>query len=343
MDQHQDTKFMHRALLLAEMGNGNVSPNPMVGCVIVCDNKIIGEGYHKSYGGPHAEVNAIHQVTEQDLLRNSTVYVTLEPCSHQGKTPPCSDLLIAKKVKRVVIATTDPNPLVNGMGIAKLKAAGIEIEVGVLEKEANQLNVRFNTFFRAERPYIILKWAQTSDGFIARKDFSSKWISNALSRQWVHKWRAEEDAVLVGKNTAFYDDPKLNVRDWEGSDPLRIVIDRNCSLPDKLQMFQDGRKTLIYNQQTTKKSGNVEWIKLSGSTFLKELLSDLYSRKIQSLIVEGGSQIIQAFIKEDLWDEARVFDCDSIFGEGIAAPRLNKKPQDETKILEDRLFIYKND
>ena len=207
MEMH--ATYMQRALELAELGRGNVSPNPQVGCVIVYDDKIIGEGYHQKYGGPHAEVNAVNSVIDSEMLKKSTVYVTLEPCAHFGKTPPCANLLVEKQVKKVVIAATDSNPLVGGKGIEILKNAGIEVETGILEKEARKQNRRFFTQIEQKRPYVILKWAQTLDGFVARKDYSSKWISNSQSRQMVHKWRAEEDAILVGKNTALYDDPAV--------------------------------------------------------------------------------------------------------------------------------------
>jgi diaminohydroxyphosphoribosylaminopyrimidine deaminase/5-amino-6-(5-phosphoribosylamino)uracil reductase len=221
---------MSRALELARLGFGKVSPNPMVGCIIVCEGKIIGEGFHQQYGGPHAEVNAIHSVKDKTLLKQSTVYVTLEPCAHYGKTPPCAKLLVEHLVKKVIISNVDPNPLVSGKGIEILRSAGIEVETGLLEQEGLELNKRFFKSIRENAPYIILKWAQTADGFIARDDFDSKWISNKISRKLVHKWRSEEDAILVGKNTAKYDNPTLNVRDWVGKDPLRIVIDHELVL-----------------------------------------------------------------------------------------------------------------
>ncbi|XOV92077.1 MAG: bifunctional diaminohydroxyphosphoribosylaminopyrimidine deaminase/5-amino-6-(5-phosphoribosylamino)uracil reductase RibD [Bacteroidota bacterium] len=342
MEPTSDKVFMKRALQLAEGGMGTVSPNPLVGCVIVSEGKIIGEGSHQAYGGPHAEVNAVNSVKDKDQLIGSTVYVTLEPCSHHGMTPPCSDLLITSKVSRVVIAARDNNPLVNGTGIKKLNSAGIKVEQGLLEDEALRQNKRFNTFFLKKRPYIILKWAQTADGFIARRDYSSKWISNSSSRQLVHKWRTEEDAILVGRNTAHYDNPKLTSRDWQGKDPLRIVIDKDKSLNPTLNLFTDGKRTLVYTIKNSNQKGNVEWIKLTEKDFLSQLLTDLFQRKIQSLIVEGGSATLSQFISKGLWDEARVFIGETSFDDGISAPEIKLDPSSETKILKDRLLIYQN-
>ena len=342
MDPASDKIFMQRAIQLARNGLGHVSPNPMVGCVVVLDGKIIGEGYHQKYGGPHAEVNAINSVADKSKLKEATVYVTLEPCSHHGKTPPCADLLISHQVKRAVIAAGDPNPLVNGRGIEKLMAAGIEVDSGVCENETKDQNIRFNTFFQKNRPYIILKWAQTKDGFIARSDFSSKWISNSLSRQLVHKWRTEEDAILIGKNTAIYDNPRLTSRDWKGKSPLRIVLDRQKALDKNLNLFTDKQPTLVYTLQAPEVIKQAEWIQLNENQFLKNILTDLHKRKIQSLIIEGGSTTLQAFIDLGLWDEARVFIGNNTFKEGISAPKLNFEATSETKILEDRLMTYYN-
>ncbi|MGA0557557.1 bifunctional diaminohydroxyphosphoribosylaminopyrimidine deaminase/5-amino-6-(5-phosphoribosylamino)uracil reductase RibD [Larkinella sp. VNQ87] len=237
---------MSRALQLACLGRGHVSPNPLVGCVIVYQNRIIGEGWHRQYGGPHAEVNAIRSVADEALLPESTVYVTLEPCSHFGKTPPCADLLIEKRVKKVVVCNDDPNPLVAGRGLAKLRAAGIEVETGLLTEEGRELNRRFFTFIEQQRPYLILKWAETADGFLAPTDFQPIPISSALSRQRVHQWRTEEDAFLIGTNTARYDNPQLNVRSWVGRNPVRIVIDKALQLPPSLHLFDGSQPTLVY-------------------------------------------------------------------------------------------------
>ncbi len=320
----QDTLMMRRALQLAELGRGNVSPNPMVGCVIAHGGRIIGEGWHRKYGGPHAEVNAVAAVANPALLPESTVYVTLEPCAHFGKTPPCADLLVAHRVKRVVVCNVDPNPLVGGKGLDKLRAAGIAVETGLLEAEGRLLNRRFFTFMEKKRPYVLLKWAETADGFIARADYSSKWISNAEARRLVHKWRAEEDAVLVGTNTALYDNPRLNVRDWTGDDPVRIVIDRFLRLPAGLHLFDQTQTTLCYNLLEDKASEYVQYVKLDDPEegFLPAMLNDLYRRKIASVLVEGGAGLLNALLAAGLWDEARVFRSPVAFGSGIAAPVL---------------------
>ncbi|SFA77295.1 bifunctional diaminohydroxyphosphoribosylaminopyrimidine deaminase/5-amino-6-(5-phosphoribosylamino)uracil reductase RibD [Algoriphagus aquimarinus] len=335
-----DERYMRRALELAEFGRGKVSPNPMVGCVIVLEDKVIGEGYHQEYGNAHAEVNAINSVKNPDLLTDSTVYVTLEPCAHYGKTPPCAKLLVEKKVKKVIIAAFDTNPLVGGKGIQILKDAGIEVETGVLEKEARIQNKRFFTQIEKKRPYVILKWAQTQDGFVAREDYSSKWITNASSRRLVHKWRAEEDAIMVGKNTAKYDDPALNVRDWVGKNPLRLVIDSRLELPNTLKLFDEAVPTLCYNTQKSEVIGTLEFVKLNPEFRVNEILEDLYKRNIQSVIIEGGSYLLNKFLESELWDEARVFTSSNKFGSGIAAP-IPPAPVSETiEILEDTLRIY---
>jgi len=332
--------FMSRALELAELGRGAVSPNPMVGCVIVHEGKIIGEGYHRAYGGPHAEVHAVNSVTDHQLLKNATVYVTLEPCAHWGKTPPCADLLVEKGLKKVVIAAFDSNPLVGGKGIQILRNAGIEVETGILEKEARRQNRRFFTQIEKQRPYVILKWAQTQDGFVARNDFSSKWISGAQSRQLVHRWRAEEDAILVGKNTALHDNPRLDVRDWVGKNPIRVVLDVKLELPESLHLFDQSIPTLCYNSRNTEIRENLEFVKLAKDFSVSAILCDLHSRKVQSLIVEGGSRVLNQFISSGLWDEARVFTSKTRFEAGIAAPTLNQNPTETLTIGEDLLNIY---
>ncbi|MDJ1483231.1 bifunctional diaminohydroxyphosphoribosylaminopyrimidine deaminase/5-amino-6-(5-phosphoribosylamino)uracil reductase RibD [Cytophagaceae bacterium YF14B1] len=338
-----DIHFMRRALELASLGQGSVSPNPMVGCVIVHNNRIIGEGWHQKYGSWHAEVNAIQSVKEKDLvlLPDSTVYVTLEPCAHFGKTPPCSDLLITKKVRRVVIANVDTNPLVGGKGIEKLKNAGIEVTTGILEEEGRWLNRRFFTFIEKNRPYIILKWAQTADRFIARSDYNSRWISNDWSRKLVHRWRGEEPAIMVGTTTAQYDNPHLNVRDWTGEDPVRIVIDRHLRLSPSLHLFDQTQPTLCYNLKKDEASEYIQYIKcVSESTFLAEMMADLHQRKIQSVIVEGGSKLLQELILSDLWDEVRVFTSDQTFGTGITAPAFGGILIDKISIKKDQLSVF---
>lgn len=333
--------YMYRAFELALKGKGNVSPNPMVGCVIVHNEKIIGEGWHKKHGEAHAEVNAIADVEDKRLLAESDVFVSLEPCAHYGKTPPCADLLIRHKVKKVIISVTDPNPLVGGKGIIKLRDSGIEVETGVLESEGYAINKRFFTAIVKKRPYVILKWAETADGFTARKNFDSKWISSAYSRKLVHKWRAEEDAILVGSNTAAHDNPQLSTRDWIGRNPVRIVIDRNLKLKDDLLLFDNFQPTLCYNLLKNLTAGNNTFVKLDQENFIAELLHDLYQKNIHSVIIEGGATVLNEFIRQHLWDEARIFKADTSFGEGIAAPRISGELSVEDTLAEgDRLMIY---
>lgn len=335
-----DPSFMRRALELAALGLGRVSPNPMVGCVIVHEGKIIGEGYHQAYGGPHAEVHAVDAVADQRLLKEATAYVTLEPCAHWGKTPPCANLLVEKGLKKVVIAAVDSNPLVGGKGIAILRDAGIEVVTGLLEREARWQNRRFFTQIEKKRPYVILKWAQTQDGFVARKDFSSKWISGSLSRQLVHKWRTEEDSIFVGKNTALYDNPQLDARDWVGKNPLRIVLDSRLELPETLNLFDRSAPTLCFNSKKSHVEDNLELVEVEHEFTVAVLLKELQSRKIQSLIVEGGSHVLAQFISSGLWDEARVFTSQTKFGDGIPAPHLNQNPDETLTIGENLLNIY---
>ncbi len=294
------------------------------------------------FGGPHAEVNAVNAIKDPSLLSQATVYVTLEPCTHFGKTPPCADLLVKHQVKKVVIAATDSNPLVGGKGIEKLKLADIEVELGVLNDEARSLNRRFFTQIERNRPYVILKWAETQDGFIARKDFDSKWISNPQARQLVHKWRAEEDAIMVGTRTAQHDNPKLNVRDWKGKNPLRIVIDKYLKLEPQLSLFDQTQPTICYNLIKTSQKENLDYVKLEEGELIPQILADLHKRKVQSVIIEGGAVLLQKFINDELWDEARVFTGQSTFKEGIASPRLNIAPSEQVDILGDTLNIIIN-
>lgn len=325
---------------LALLGKGYVSPNPLVGCVVVHNDKIIGEGWHQKYGDAHAEVNALEAVTDKSKLKESTLYVNLEPCAHFGKTPPCADLLVASRVQRVVISNVDPNPLVDGGGIRRLREAGIEVTTGVLEKEGHELNKRFFTFMMQKRPYIILKWAQTADGFIAKENFRSKWISNGYSRRLVHKWRAEEDAVLAGTRTVFHDNPQLNVRDWSGRNPIRVVIDRFLKLSKNLHVFDRSQPTLVYNLIKHEEHANLVLIRLDEEKFIQQLTSDLYKRNIQSLVVEGGAQTLQLFIDGGLWDEARVFTAPKTFMKGIAAPMLRGALVSSEAIGEDKLEVF---
>lgn len=339
---NQDTHFMKRALELAELGRGKVSPNPMVGCVIVHNNKIIGEGWHKQYGEGHAEVNAVTAVEDHSVLPESTVYVTLEPCAHHGKTPPCADLMVSKRVKRVVIGAVDTNPLVGGKGIERMEEAGIEVSHGLLADASRNLNVRFFTFIEKKRPYIVLKWAQTADGFVARENFDSKWISGEASRNLVHQWRAEEDAIMVGTRTAEYDNPRLNVRNWEGDDPVRVVIDKKLTLSKELNLFDGKQPTLVYNGKKNQSLENLEFIQVSDDDYLPFILKDLYEKQVQSIIIEGGSALLNSCIQSGLWDEARVFTAGVKFDAGITAPRIQGLVSDYFQVGDDKLDIYHN-
>ncbi len=323
-------------------GLGSVAPNPMVGCVIVHNYEIIGEGYHEYYAGPHAEVNAIKSVKNKELLKEATVYVSLEPCNHHGKTPPCSDLLVHHKVKRIVIGCVDSFEKVAGKGIEKLKSAGIEVIINILEKECREINKRFFTFHEKKRPYIILKWAQTQDGFISReKDDiqNNNWITSEESKTLVHQWRSEEAAILIGYNTALIDNPKLNTRLVEGENPLRLIIDKNLSLPAHLHIFDNSTPTIIFNSIENKKVENTEWVKVAS---IQEILDFLYHRNITSLIVEGGAKTLQNFIDLNLWDEALVFVGDKIFESGVKAPLIDRKITTEVAVGKDKLLILIN-
>ena len=331
---------MRRALDLAALGLGTVSPNPMVGCVIVHRDRIIGEGWHRRFGGPHAEVNAINEVESKELLSESILYVNLEPCAHHGKTPPCADLIIHSGIKNVVVANKDPNPLVAGKGLTLLRNAGVSVSEGVLESEGQFLNRRFFTFFSQERPYIILKWAETSDGFIARANNDSKWISNQSSRKLVHQFRAQEDAIMVGKNTAYYDNPQLTVRHWEGQHPLRVVLDTKVSLAEDLHLFDGSVPTLCYNHVKSEKRTNLEFIKAPETKFLEFVFENLYERNIQSILIEGGAQLLSNLLEQGLWDEARIFISSNKFEQGLKAPKPPTVLASERTIDGDLLRTY---
>ena len=339
-DHHTDELFMQRALDLARLGIGRVSPNPRVGCVVVHKNLIIGEGWHKKYGEAHAEVNAIETVQDKSLLNDAVVYVNLEPCSHTGKTPPCADLLIKHGVKKVVVSNLDSNPLVAGNGVKKLRTSGIEVVTGILEQEGRELNKRFFTFMEKQRPYILLKWAETSDGFIARENHDSKWISNEYSRQLVHKWRAEEDSILIGPMTARHDNPQLNVRDWSGRNPVRVVLDRFLRLSDTLHLFDRTQPTLCYNVLKHEEYPNLTLIRIEEENFIQNMVADLYKRKIQSVLIEGGATTLQLFLDAGLWDEANIFVSDKSFGKGIRSPRLHGNLIAQESVFNDILRTY---
>ncbi|HEY8784251.1 MAG TPA: bifunctional diaminohydroxyphosphoribosylaminopyrimidine deaminase/5-amino-6-(5-phosphoribosylamino)uracil reductase RibD [Mucilaginibacter sp.] len=347
MAEHE--KYMRRCLDLAGLGMGNVSPNPMVGAVIVMDTTIIGEGYHHKYGEAHAEVNAINQVIgnfsdSAELLDQSTLYVSLEPCAHYGKTPPCADLIIKHKIPKVVIGCPDPFEQVNGRGIEKLQDAGIEVITGVLEKECQWLNRRFFTRVQKHRPYIILKWAQTADGFFAPDDNSQCWITGMESRKLVHQWRSEEDAVLVGKNTAAIDNPRLNVRYGPGKSPKRIVIDRKLELNKNLNLFDQSVETLIFNENKTEIEGKNKYIALEDfERYVPQyILYQLYLQDIQSVIIEGGAHTLNTFIEAGLWDEARIITGTKQLKQGIKAPGINGSIAGEYTVGHDKLLILEN-
>ncbi len=327
--------YINRCLQLAKNGLGTTYPNPMVGCVIVHKNKIIGEGWHRKAGEPHAEVLAIASVKNKLLLQKSTIYVSLEPCSHFGKTPPCCDLIIAYNIPNVVIGTIDPFAKVAGRGVKNLKNAGKNVTVGVLEKECLELNKRFFTYHTKKRPFIILKWAKTLDEFIApesKKEKKPIWITSNYSRQLVHKWRSEEQAILAGTNTVMEDNPTLNVRDWTGNNPVRIILDKNNRIPKNLHIFDNKQNTIILNKELLFFSDNLA----------SEIASYLYKKEIQSVIIEGGKQTLETFIQANLWDEARIFTGNTQFFNGIKAPNIRGRIVRQDVIENNQLLIYSN-
>ena len=339
--------YMSRCLELAKRGLGRTAPNPLVGSVIVNQNRIIGEGYHHQYGMPHAEVNAIRSVPDRAALKNAILYVNLEPCSHQGKTPPCADLIIKEGIPEVIIGNTDPNPLVAGKGIEKLKKAGVRVTTGILQEECAFVNRRFFTYHQKKRPYIILKWAKTKDGLIdmvrPEKDTKPAWISNEISKMLVHKWRTEEQGILVGTNTAFLDDPRLNVREWKGLSPARMVIDESLSLPERLHLFDNTQRTIVFNALKNSRDGNIEYVKLDfGHNILYDIMEYLYEESFQSVIVEGGRMLLEKLLEACLWDEARVFIGNKMFFNGIPSPEIRDIKPQEYRILDDVLLVYSN-
>lgn len=341
-------KYIKRCIELAKNGLGTTYPNPLVGCVIVYENKIIGEGWHQKSGEPHAEVNAINSVTDKSILDKATIYVSLEPCSYFGKTPPCADLLIKYKIPNVIIGTLDPNEKVAGKGIQKLKAAGINVTAGILIDECNTLNKRFFTFHQKKRPYIILKWAETADGFVAPKvknELKPVWITNQYSRQLVHKWRTEEQGILVGTQTVLDDNPHLNVRDWHGKDPVKIVLDRQNKLAEDFAIFNSNSKTMVLSEtkRTFKDETCYSEVLNFNENLPQEIATILFQQNIQSVIIEGGARTLQTFIDSNLWDEARVFKGSASFKEGTKAPNLSGKVIYNGKIINDSLSIFEND
>lgn len=346
MDMHR--QYMHRCLELAQMGAGSVSPNPMVGAVIVFEGKIIGEGYTSPYGGPHAEVNAVQQVMQRygedakKVLEGSAFYVSLEPCAHFGKTPPCANMIADLKPSKVYIACLDPFAKVNGKGVEILRTAGIEVEIGLLENEAVWLNRRFFTRIGQFRPYVILKWAQSKDGFIGQEN-KQIWLSNAASQQLVHRWRAEEDAILVGTKTAVVDNPSLTVRHWWGKNPLRILLDKDLAISLDANILDGQADTIVFNAKKTEWKENVKYIELEnyGLYLPQSILYQLYLMDVQSIIIEGGRATLQMFIDAGLWDEARVFESEIKLFNGIVAPQFTGQIIESKLVSNDLLKIYK--
>ena len=336
---------MQRAIQLANQGKFSVAPNPRVGAVVVHNGKIIGEGYHAKYSEAHAEVNAIESAEDKALLAESTLYVTLEPCSHFGKTPPCVDLILKHKVPTVVIANRDPFDKVNGSGIEKLEKAGVKVILNVMAEEGRALNKRFFTFYEKKRPYIILKWAETADGFISRKysEIANKnnWITSALSKQLVHQWRSEEQAILVGRNTVEIDNPQLDCREVDGANPIRLIIDQKAKLNKESNIFNSAAKTIVFNEKVDKVSKEIEYVKLPFGKDLMTALNDFcYKRQIQSVFVEGGQFTLNQFIETGNWDECRVFKSQLSFEEGISAPTFRGVLKTNEQLKEDKLSIY---
>ena len=360
-----DEKFMRRCLQLARLGAGHVAPNPMVGAVLVHEGLIIGEGYHQKYGEAHAEVNCLADAKKrlssqspqavQDIFAQSTLYVSLEPCAHFGKTPPCADLVIQHKIPKIIIGCRDPFEQVNGRGIEKLQAAGIEVAVGILEQNCKEINKRFFTFQIQHRPYIILKWAQTSDGQIGSLNNERLMISNEFTNRLVHQWRSEEAGILIGTNTALKDDPELTNRLWKGVSPLRLVLDNNLRLPDSLKIFNDKATTIIFNKQKTtvgddellfqQGNKNIYYYQLpENEDLITALVKSFYQLKIQSVLVEGGAQLLQSFINSGIWDEARVITNITLTCQnGLRGPVLQSAGfTEEVSIESDRISIYYN-
>jgi diaminohydroxyphosphoribosylaminopyrimidine deaminase/5-amino-6-(5-phosphoribosylamino)uracil reductase len=345
MDNHE--QYIARCIELAKNGFGTTYPNPMVGSVIVYNGEIIGEGWHQKAGEPHAEVNAIQSVKDPSLLDKATIYVSLEPCSHFGKTPPCCDLIIKNKIPNVVIGTVDSNIKVAGNGIKRLQEAGANVIVGILEKECYELNRRFFTFHEKKRPYIILKWAQTLDSFIApleKEELKPVWITSIQSRQLVHKWRTEEQAILVGTQTVIDDNPRLNARDWQGNNPIRIVIDQRNRIPKTAHVFDNQTKTIVFSNKKSAPSleNTIFEVIDFQQNIVQQIVDKLFQHQIQSVIIEGGAQTLQTFIDATLWDEARIFIGNSSFGTGKKAPILNTALSTKEKIGTDELLIIRN-
>ncbi|MGZ5196614.1 MAG: bifunctional diaminohydroxyphosphoribosylaminopyrimidine deaminase/5-amino-6-(5-phosphoribosylamino)uracil reductase RibD [Kaistella sp.] len=334
-----DETYIRRCIELARKALGNTYPNPLVGSVIVHHGKIIGEGFHEKAGQNHAEINAINSVKNKELLKESTIYVSLEPCSHFGKTPPCANKIVEIGFKKVVIGTLDSHEKVNGKGKQLLEHAGIEVVSGVLEKECQALNKRFFTYHQKKRPFIILKWAESADGFLDR-DFKPTPIGNSLTKQFVHQLRNEEHAILVGTNTALTDNPSLTTREIAGRNPVRILIDFDLKVPEKFNVYSSEAETLVFNSVKDSEEGNIKFIKIEKEDFLEKLTQKLYENQIQSVIVEGGSFTLQQFIDAELWDEAIIIKNENLtVSKGTKAPRLHRE-NFETEIFRDNIIEF---
>ncbi len=346
MNEHEF--YMHRCFELAQKGKLDTSPNPRVGCVIVNDGKIIGEGYHQKYGEAHAEVNAINAVQDKAQLKDATLYVNLEPCAHFGKTPPCAELIVKHKIPKVIISNRDPHAEVDGKGIDLLKRHNTKVKTGILEEKGQHINRRFFTFHQKKRPYIILKWAETQDGFLSRlssdPDFEDNWITSQSSKTLVHLWRAEESAILIGKNTALVDQPSLTTRLVKGASPTRLIIDRELEVSEDSPLFRSDAKTIIFNNHKNESKAHIQYISLDfNKNILPQLMKTLYELNIQSVIVEGGAYTIKQFIEQNLWDEARQFIGQKTFGNGILSPSIHSSLLTrQQKIEQDVLNTYLN-
>src|SRR3569833_1877693 len=339
-------QYMQRCLDLAVLGMGSVSPNPMVGADIVHQENIIGEGYHQQYGRAHAEVNAVNDVVSRnnnadDLLKESTIYVSLEPCAHYGKTPPCADLIIEHRIPCIIIGCRDPFDQVNGKGIEKLQEAGLEVVTGILEDECKWLNRRFFTRVQHKRPYIILKWAQTADGYFAPADSKQLWITGEEAHRLVHKWRSEEDAILFGKNTVAVDNPQLNTRHWSGKSPKRVIIDRKLELPQNLHIYNQSAETIVFNEVRTDIEGKIKYIALEDfDRFVPQyILFQLYLQDIQSVIIEGGAYTLNSFIEAGLWNEARIFTSKTELKSCIKSPEIHKTKKEQKQKEDEQIQI----
>jgi diaminohydroxyphosphoribosylaminopyrimidine deaminase/5-amino-6-(5-phosphoribosylamino)uracil reductase len=348
IEKDTDYWFMLRCLELAAFGKGNTYPNPLVGSVITHKNMIIGEGYHREYGKAHAEVNAIETVENKSQLKNSTLYVNLEPCCHVGQTPPCTDLIIHSGIPRIVIGSADPNPAITGRGINTLKSAGCDVTIGILDSKNRELNRSFFSYHEKKRPYVILKWAESNDGFLDQirtpdMQVGPNWITGEIEQILVHKWRAEEQAIMVGSRTATIDNPSLTARQWTGRQPLRITISRKANLAENLHLIDKQNRTLIYTERELPPDHEIIYVKLDYTKDIPgQIMGDLYNREIQSLIVEGGKELLESFIFSEIWDEAMVFKGIRKFNEGIRAPKIESKPKLHTIFGQCELKYYRN-